>query len=417
MSWRDDWEKGTFRGVPFKWKQAETLVGRKTARHDFPQRDDVYIEDLGKRPREFTLECFVIGEDYISERNALIKALETSGTGILVHPTMGSMLVALNGQVRISESTSEGGMCRFSIPFILAEETKSSSGAVDTTAKVESAVDAAAEAEESDFEDSFDCSGYAQRVVDDAVDTTKIICDKLDALRTAIPTSVETPKFLKNIDAIRNSATMLVNSPLLLAKSIAGQIYFMRNLALAPLDLINSSIATIRDLAKISQIPSKLYDAYSRLFGYGSEYDNVTYSTPSRTRQVQNKAALTALVRRSAIIEAARTSTIISFASYNDAVRVRNGIIDEIDAVSLTASDTIYAAFIHLRAAVIADINTRGADLARIVSYTPPRTEPALVIAHRLYGDATRADEIVARNHIANPLFVPGGVSLEVLSD
>jgi prophage DNA circulation protein len=35
-----------------------------------------------------------------------------------------------------------------------------------------------------------------------------------------------------------------------------------------------------------------------------------------------------------------------------------------------------------------------------------------------LYGDATKADEIVARNRvIRNPVAVPGGVDLEVLAD
>ncbi len=74
-----------------------------------------------------------------------------------------------------------------------------------------------------------------------------------------------------------------------------------------------------------------------------------------------------------------------------------------------------------LRLAQLTDIHfgpfLRGADLARIVSSTPARTEPALLIAHRLYGDASRADEIIARNKIAHPLFVPGGTPLEVLSD
>jgi prophage DNA circulation protein len=41
-------------------------------------------------------------------------------------------------------------------------------------------------------------------------------------------------------------------------------------------------------------------------------------------------------------------------------------------------------------------------------------TLPALVVAHRVYGDATRADEIVSRNRVRHPGFVPGGIALEV---
>lgn len=70
MNWRDKWQTGLFRDAKFKWTQASSTVGRKTARHDYPLRDDAFVEDLGKRPREFTLECFVIGKDYTDQRDA-----------------------------------------------------------------------------------------------------------------------------------------------------------------------------------------------------------------------------------------------------------------------------------------------------------------------------------------------------------
>ncbi len=122
-------------------------------------------------------------------------------------------------------------------------------------------------------------------------------------------------------------------------------------------------------------------------------------------------------MRRTAIAEAARTSSTIEFASYDEAISVQKRLTEAIDSELLEASDSVYAVLADLRAAVVNDIRTRGADLSRIINYTPSRTEPALIIAHRLYGDATRADEIVARNRIRHPLFVPGGVALEVLND
>nr|DAQ36894.1 MAG TPA: DNA circulation protein [Caudoviricetes sp.] len=40
---------------------------------------------------------------------------------------------------------------------------------------------------------------------------------------------------------------------------------------------------------------------------------------------------------------------------------------------------------------------------------------PVCVIAYELYGDYSKADEIVSRNKIKNPLFVPANKTLEVL--
>ena len=42
---------------------------------------------------------------------------------------------------------------------------------------------------------------------------------------------------------------------------------------------------------------------------------------------------------------------------------------------------------------------------------------PALVLAHRLYDDPSWDADIVARNDVVHPGFVPGGVDLQVLSN
>ncbi|MCE5256866.1 MAG: DNA circularization N-terminal domain-containing protein [Spirochaetaceae bacterium] len=430
MSWRDEWRAGSFRSVPFKWKQSDATVGRKTARHDYPKRDDAYVEDMGLRPREFTLECFVIGQDYIDQRDALVSALETAGPGTLEHPTMGTMFVSLNGDVRMSESTSEGGMCRFTIPLIRVEEDNYPSEETDTAAQVEDSSDDLIDASESDFEDEFSCEDEPDNVTDDAESLTDQICGVMDGLAAKFKTSTATPGFVKDLNKIQNSIKTLIGKPFTLAKSISGQINKLRDLALAPLNLILSSRTQLRRGASLSKsiqnLPTDLFNAYAGLFDYGRQGSKLYPSsapstsestTPSKARKAKNQAALTALVRRTAIAEAARTSAEMDHASYDDAMEMRDRIADAIDAELLDSSDSVYSALVDLRAAVVTDINARGANLSRIVTITLSRTEPALVIAHRLYRDATRAEELITRNNIAHPSFVPGGEDLEVLSD
>ena len=50
------------------------------------------------------------------------------------------------------------------------------------------------------------------------------------------------------------------------------------------------------------------------------------------------------------------------------------------------------------------DISTSG---VRLVEIKPAETTPALVLAYRRFGDATRAGEVVQRNRITHPGFVP----------
>jgi|GEM_PF-414304 len=90
------------------------------------------------------------------------------------------------------------------------------------------------------------------------------------------------------------------------------------------------------------------------------------------------------------------------------------------DIIGETGPDAVYQALEAVRVAVINDVTARGADLARLRLYQPMQNDPALVVAHRLYADLTRLDdrcaEILARNDIAHPLFVPVR-PLEVVSD
>src|SRR3546814_21041436 len=83
------------------------------------QRDDAYVEDLGKRPRQFEIDCLVIGDDYMSERDKLLDAVETAGPGTLVHPYLGS-IEAECVDCRWRETTEEGGMARFRFTFVVA---------------------------------------------------------------------------------------------------------------------------------------------------------------------------------------------------------------------------------------------------------------------------------------------------------
>jgi len=428
--WRNKWQKGSFRGVDFLWRHNDAVVGRKTARHDYPQRDEAYMEDLGKRPKEFNLECFVIGKNYTDQRDNLIAALEQSGPGTLIHPTMGMMQVSLCGDVRVTESTDEGGMCRFSIPFIESSDSMSfPSSALNTAQMVSFGADTSIDASVADFGSSFSLTGLPQFASLDAQAILTGFTEGMSSLTALFPANAETPALIAGIAALEAAAASLVQTPASLAESITGLFGDLRTVALAPLDLPENADLPTDGISTryntIINLPTSLFNAFARLFTFGtatSEHstlssDDIPQTTSARIAQAANRDALNALIRQTAIAEAARTASTIEFISYDAAVGVMTQLLDAIDAEELVASDSVYATLVDLRAAVVKDINARGADLARIIQYTPVRTEPALVIAQRLYGDATRAEEIIARNNIRRPLFVPGGVALEVLSD
>lgn len=90
-SWWEQLQPGSWRGVGFVLDMAEAKTGRRIALHEYPYRDTIWAEDLGKLPRRFSFQAFIVGDDVYQQRDAMVKACEQAGPGTLVHPTFGSV--------------------------------------------------------------------------------------------------------------------------------------------------------------------------------------------------------------------------------------------------------------------------------------------------------------------------------------
>ena len=145
----------SFRGAPFHVEEAEGMAaGRRWARHEYPGRDGPYLEDMGRRTKTFTIEAFIVGDDYADGRKRLIAACDMPGHGELIHPYRGSLTVACEGCTLV-ERTREGRMARFALSFTEAGANQyptSTSGTDDVT---EAAATSAVAAAISEFVERF----------------------------------------------------------------------------------------------------------------------------------------------------------------------------------------------------------------------------------------------------------------------
>ncbi len=112
----------SFRGVQFLFRENTITAGRKTVTHEFIEQDTREVEDLGKYPRSFEITGFIASPtfDYFTQRLALITALNTKGSGKLVHPYDGSVNVSLSQPYTLKEGLSSLGVAEFGMVF---EET------------------------------------------------------------------------------------------------------------------------------------------------------------------------------------------------------------------------------------------------------------------------------------------------------
>lgn len=408
MSWRDDLRPASYRGVAFHVMQSSEHFGRKTVLHRYPLRNKAYLEDLGRDVDVYELDAFVIGNDYMAQRDALKAALLQSGRGELVHPYYGTLQLSVLGEASVTHSVRDGGMAWFRFALVDTDDNPYPDAAGDTRFGVASVASWAEEALGVSFAGVFDVLAAADFVASEAVE---IVGEALSAINgvagSIISAGSELTSFIGLIEETQGAIDRLLQAPATLAQKLTG--------AVDGLLFLNSSEDTS---SKAYRAPLR---ATVRLTEFGTDLPAVPQTTPSRAVQAANQQAVVSLVRRSAVIAAARAAADIDFTSYNDAVATRDELAEifekEIVAAADAGDDVAYEALAAVRGAMVADITQRGAPLSRLGTYTPPLTMPVLVIAHRLYGDASRADEIAARNGLRHPGFVPGGEPLEVLVD
>lgn len=372
MSWRDQLRQASFRSVECLYEAADREGGRRLVVHEYPQRDEPDIEDLGRRPRRFRLDLYLLasqlGDAYWPQRDRLTEALEAEGPGTLVHPYYGAVEVHVES---FSErySTREGGMVRYACTFVAATAPRQPRRSLVTQDALLGAADDVDAAVRDRFLERWSTARLPE-FVRDAADRV------VDAAREALglPTSVAV--------AINDAASVV--------DELQG----------ARAELATLGLPRIR-----------------RLRGFGDDLDDVPRSTPSKRQQADNQDAVVDVVRATVLTAAAEAAASTVFDSVDEAMAVRADLLAEIDDQALTADDPTFEALRALRAALVEDTGARGAGLPNVLTITPTEIEPALVIAQRMYGDARRAEDIVTRNNIRHPGFVPGGQTLEVLSD
>ncbi len=149
-SWWDQLRPASWRGVPFGVFGGTARFGRRNAIHQYPNRDTVWVEDLGRTARRISMTAFLVGDDAIAQRERLLAACESPGDGELIHPTLGRLTVSLI-DIASEERWDQGRVFAVSLAFVEGGKRVFPNAAISTGSTVSSAADAADSAASADF--------------------------------------------------------------------------------------------------------------------------------------------------------------------------------------------------------------------------------------------------------------------------
>jgi prophage DNA circulation protein len=407
-TWRDAMLPASFRGISFLVPQTSVPVGMKGPLHEFPQRDTPFFEQMGKQAQVHKMTAWVVGDDCFERRDKLIEALQTPGAGELVHPWLGRLQVKV-GECDMGHERTQGGMVTFELTFYPDVPLKSPSARVNTQQQVVKSSNSLLDASLNRYQSSMATVNQARLGL-------LQLRNSLSGVYGVI--QQQFAPFVTTFSTLTGFAQSLMNAPGALAamfssyfSSFAGGNFFGGSssgggyrAAVASTTQQSQAVSVIdtvsplggRDTVVAAQATANLVqDALLVQIGLivsempVTQQPEVLGATPSVEQQ-----ALQPLVRPEVPVA-------------DDVLELRDTLNEAIYTASLKADPAHYLVLNHHRLALIKHLTAVAASGVRLVNVTPPETLSVLVLAYRRFGDATRADEVVQRNRIRHPGFVP----------
>lgn len=399
MTWRERLQSASFKGVSFLYKEVSNNFGRRYAIREFPGRDDLIATDLGRARREFTVEAFLVGDDYDRDRDELRRVIEEAGPGIFIHPYLGEIFAICNASGN-SESTESGGFSSFSLTFtevgksLLPGQTKNFEKSTTISGNNFSTQGI------STFSNTFNPLDAVESVRNEIVDAT------LDSMRamndannliTAIPNAVNDAAFA--IELLSINAKNVITAPESYAddiRSAAQNLY--------------GSLQTAAGAVKA------LTDAVSAIFGFdGEEEDNEGPPKDPDALERKNKRIYTSCFYILNYSEICKAVTRLDYDSREESENLKLILLDQFDFLEGRLTDEDREEMLNLKEDTIGFLENVANALPTLNEFTPGRAIPALVATYLIYGNLDKEQDVVLRNNIRNPLAV--SKTLEILID
>lgn len=414
---------GSFRGVPFFVASHQFGTGRRIAVHEYPNLDDPFNEDMGRVSRSVSLEAYLLGEDVRAQLERILQAMEREGAGSLVHPYLGTKTARCTA-CQVQESATEKRRVGLSLSFVLDPDIRPTPVVLtDARSAAQLAAKSAKSATASRFARVFTLAKASAATVDAAVKTTEHL---LDQVATARESMRQAAAYVSKLGQIRQNLALLLMAPGDFAARVQDLLTTAED-AVLPSGTSSTRRVTYATTGSTAVVASpdpssllarvQLSEALA-MSQAGADLAVVPNQTASERRlQASNQRELVALFQQSATFDLAEKLIGAKITSVDDASDLQNSVDAAFENVLSTTEDPeVYQLSQDAQAAALSYLRETSADLAVVLTTTPARTVPSLVLSFEVYGTHTRADDIVARNGIQHPGFLPGGQPLEILS-
>jgi prophage DNA circulation protein len=392
MAILDELQAASFKGASFLIRSGSTTGGRKTVVHEYPNSDQRFVEDLGELKETFTIEGIVHGDNYFANRDALITALKSGGSGELVHPFFGTLTVVAQ-PYSLSEDTTTLGVARFSMTFSRSSESIFPRQSVNNVSTINLEKNNVMSSMQGDVGSLFNVSRNstlnftsAQQKLAGITSAFQLTSD------TSLKVEDEISDFTSNLDSFFDNSNTNIFDPVNLA-----------------LDLINvfTSFEVLGSTAK------NQFDILEGLFDFGKNDEPVLETTVQRIERSTNQKTLNSAMQIGSLAQAYNVVTQLTFDTEDDINIVQQKLDDQFEDVVNTSnsSDNTIAALKELRVEVRKFLEQELVNVFRI-SQIFTQEISSTILTYQYYGSVDNTQKIINLNSSVDPTFFQGNVDI-----
>jgi prophage DNA circulation protein len=394
----------SFRGVQFFVRGHGGNTGRRLDIKERPLSDEPLIQDLGRGVRKYVLTGFVLGDFYMADRDALIAAMEDKAVaGTLRHPWLGEMLVWAES-CGYKETAEDGGMCVFELGFISAKASSLATKqdpallalqqvrAVLGTARAVAALVMS----QRNFGAFLLAAGASY----------------LSGVAAGFASFVGLPGL--NLQGLAGAQDALaVQNPAATTAAAAAIVAPYQAVADAVCATPSGYIASGSTAAQGASVASSRADTGFPAGWAISPLLAAAWAAPETgdTEAAALAAAIADLSADAATCAAIQVALYAAWLDAGAAAEARDKLVGAIelraDAAADAEADDLYLGWLSLRSRVLAAFDATLQALPSRRGYVTGAPLPSLVLAQRLFADATRADELVGANAVPHPAVMP----------
>jgi len=402
---------GSFDQFPIRILSGSFTGGRKFIKKEFPNRDTQTIEDMGLKPRSYTLNIIVsdLGktadndkpiQDYFAYRDRLIVVLEDKGPKTLIHPLHGRIENVVSTNFFDNELLSEFGRSILTVTFEVSDDTGIPVQTVTALSQIEEERKKVDDAVTADIEFNFsiieqltenfnDAKAKVDEIIDSVIESTSFIGAAVDKIN-------EFNSFIGDISARVSS---LIAAPANLALSIKN---IFNN--------VNGLFGTVKNTVK----------SFTNLFSFGGNDENDIFATTSQLiERKKNRAILNRAVNAQALSYAYVAVAQLTFETVAEieAAEIEleaqfRFIVDDSSADPIiNSSPVINSALTDMRVVVQSFFDEQRVSAKQVISVSTPVTS-ARLLSFQYYGESESATDIIGLNKIVDVSFVEGDVDI-----